>query len=184
MVFELIKYLGVPVTRQIAHALYLALSTDTGNFLYSNTSSRTFSLLSELYAMYDDYYLIADRMKFAPREALELMRVGLGSLLISDDGRFAVIRLIYETGYSERLNITSDSLLDAVRYTEGILVTVLVRQTGQDSFKISLRSTDDAYDVSELAAAMGGGGHAKASGFSFQGSYGELEKKIRDYYGF
>ncbi|MBO7700893.1 MAG: bifunctional oligoribonuclease/PAP phosphatase NrnA [Eubacteriaceae bacterium] len=184
IVFELIKHLGIPVSRQMAHALYLALSTDTGNFMYSNTNSRTFELVAELYGLYDDYYLIADRMRFAPMKALELMRVGLSSLLISDDGHFAVIRLIYDMGYSDRLNIVSDSLLDVVRYTEGIKVTVLVRQTGEDAFKISLRSTDDAYDVSVLAAQMGGGGHEKAAGFSFEGPYAELEKKIREYYGF
>ena len=184
IVFELIRYLGVEVSRQMAHALYIAISTDTGNFIYSNANSRTFRLVGELYELYDDYYLIADRMRFSPMEALELMRLGLRNLLISDDGRFAVIRLIYEMGYTERLNITSDSLLDAVRYTEGIAVTVLVRQIGPDSFKISLRSTDDRYDVSELALSMGGGGHAKAAGFSFEGSYAELEKKIREYYGF
>ena len=184
IVFELIKHLGIRLSRQMAHALYLAMSTDTGNFMYSNTNSRTFSLLAELYDLYDDYYLIADRMRFAPMKALELMTVGLRSLLVSDDGHFAVIRLIYDMGYSERLNIISDSLLDVVRYTEGIRVTVLVRQTGEDTFKISLRSTDERYDVTELASAMGGGGHAKAAGFSFEGPYGELEKKIRDFYGF
>ena len=184
IIYDLIEILGTGLDRESAHALYIALSTDTGNFLYSNTTSRTFAIVSELYRLYDDYYLIADAMKFCPREALVLTRTGLDSLLLSEDGSCAVIRLIYDLGYTDKMNVNSDALLDIVRYTEGIRVTVLIRQTGPRDFKISLRSTGDDTDVSILAGRMGGGGHEKAAGFNFEGSYSDLERIIREYFGF
>src|SRR5262245_9655436 len=41
MVFELVRALGVPLTREIATHVYLAILTDTGSFHYSSISSRT-----------------------------------------------------------------------------------------------------------------------------------------------
>src|SRR6185369_16981630 len=42
MVFDLIRELGVPLTREIATHVYLAILTDTGSFHYSNITPATF----------------------------------------------------------------------------------------------------------------------------------------------
>src|SRR5262249_15020632 len=44
MVFDLIGALGVPLSREIATHIYLAILTDTGSFHYSNISPRTFDI--------------------------------------------------------------------------------------------------------------------------------------------
>ncbi len=44
MVFDLIRELGVPLTREIATHVYIAILTDTGSFHYSNISPRTFDI--------------------------------------------------------------------------------------------------------------------------------------------
>ena len=41
IILELLELLGVTLTRQMAEALYLAISTDTGCFKYSNTTAHT-----------------------------------------------------------------------------------------------------------------------------------------------
>ena len=42
MVFDLVRALSVPLTREIATHIYLAILTDTGSFHYSSISPRTF----------------------------------------------------------------------------------------------------------------------------------------------
>src|SRR5438093_3079031 len=44
MVFDLIRELGVPLTREIATHVYLAILTDTGSFHHSNITPRTFDI--------------------------------------------------------------------------------------------------------------------------------------------
>ena len=53
------------------------------------------------------------------------------------------------------------------RSIDGVEIGVYIRQRGTDEYKVSLRSNTDA-DVSAIAANFGGGGHAKASGFSLK----------------
>ena len=44
MVFDLIASLGVPLSREIATHIYLAILTDTGSFHHSHITSRTFDI--------------------------------------------------------------------------------------------------------------------------------------------
>ena len=48
IVFELLKAELLPLDRAIAENLYVAISTDTGSFQYSNTTARTFEIAAEL----------------------------------------------------------------------------------------------------------------------------------------
>ena len=44
--------------------------------------------------------------------------------------------------------------------------------------KVSLRSVDGAVDVSKIAREKGGGGHARAAGFSTDLSYEEIVEAL------
>ena len=44
MVVDIIDALGVPLTRDIASAIYLGLVTDTGSFRHRGTSARSFEI--------------------------------------------------------------------------------------------------------------------------------------------
>ncbi len=44
MVFDLVQALGVPLTKEIATHVYIAILTDTGSFHYSNISPKTFEI--------------------------------------------------------------------------------------------------------------------------------------------
>ncbi|MBR3104585.1 MAG: bifunctional oligoribonuclease/PAP phosphatase NrnA, partial [Lachnospiraceae bacterium] len=45
-------------------------------------------------------------------------------------------------------------------------------------FKGSLRSSTDAVNVAKVCEAFGGGGHARAAGFEYDGTIAEFEEKI------
>ncbi len=48
ILFELLKAGNFPIDCEIAENLFVAISTDTGSFQYSNTTSRTFEITAEL----------------------------------------------------------------------------------------------------------------------------------------
>lgn len=56
--WELLELLGVTLTRQMAEALYLAISTDTGCFKYSNTTAHTHAAAATLIAAGAEVYPI------------------------------------------------------------------------------------------------------------------------------
>ena len=57
-----------------------------------------------------------------------------------------------------------DGIIDQLRLTEGVETAVFMYETGENTFKVSMRSCKYV-DVSRIAACFGGGGHAQACGF-------------------
>lgn len=71
-----------------------------------------------------------------------------------------------------------DGIIDNLRMTEGVECAILMYEIGIDKYKISMRS-NDFVNVSEVAAAFGGGGHVRASGCTMTGlSHKVLEQLI------
>ena len=71
-----------------------------------------------------------------------------------------------------RLSGSDESEVDAIaslpRQIEGVLVGVTLRERKDGSFKISMRS-NRPINVSDICAAMGGGGHPQAAGCQVDG---------------
>ena len=61
----------------------------------------------------------------------------------------------------------SESVVNMLRDLKGIEVACLVKEYGENEYKVSLRSKD-YLDVSEIARNNGGGGHIRAAGFSIK----------------
>lgn len=70
---------------------------------------------------------------------------------------------VYLVGSPEHL--VSEVAAELYQDPECDIVMVLQWSISDDTYKISLRTNKDEIDVSEIASALGGGGHAKASGF-------------------
>lgn len=101
-----------------------------------------------------------------------------------DDGRLTLARLsrqdFTETGAEDSY---TEGIIDHLRAVQGTKVAALARElTGDDrraSWKVSLRATDGAVDVSLVARAQSGGGHRQAAGFATQMAPDELVAFLR-----
>ena len=62
-----------------------------------------------------------------------------------------------------------DGIVEQMRITRGVEVAILLLETGEQEYKVSMRS-NDYVDLSQVATYFGGGGHKKAAGCSMQGS--------------
>jgi phosphoesterase RecJ-like protein len=69
----------------------------------------------------------------------------------------------------------SESFVDYPRFVTGVELAVLIRQTGEDDYKFSLRS-NSRVNVARLAARFGGGGHARAAGLECHGPLGAVKR--------
>ncbi len=183
IIYRFLRELGAEITKDIAHSIFIGIATDTGSFAYSNTTAETHRITAELYDKYDDFFEIAEKLKTHSLETALTIKLGLNHCEFYKNGKAAIAYLLSIDGYNPMWDAETDSLMDAVRYIKGVEIAAFVKQTGENSFKISMRSGSDNYDVSAFAKTMGGGGHARAAGFDFCGNISDLTDLIKEYFG-
>ncbi|MCB0881318.1 MAG: DHH family phosphoesterase [Thermoleophilia bacterium] len=184
VVFQVIEAAGWPVTEDLATPLYVGLVTDTGRFGYSNTGEEAHRVAAALIRAGLDVHEVSrqlyerqplGRMLLAAR-ALQGMRSVAGGRL-----RLAVLGPDdYEAAGSD----DSEGIVELMRSIEGTVAAGLARRQASGWYRVSLRSTTDALDVSAIAREEGGGGHKAAAGFSTQRGIDDLmawmERRVMD----
>jgi phosphoesterase RecJ-like protein len=179
MVFDLIRALGVPLTREIATHIYLAILTDTGSFHHSNITPRTFDICRQTVEAGVNPAAMARRV-FDSNSFGKLKLIGalLDAMELIDDGRLAVLYL-------------DDAMLSACgcthNDTEGVInlpltareiqAVVFFRTNSGGDVRVSMRSKYDV-DVRAVASAYGGGGHKNAAGFTVEGPVDAVRPQI------
>jgi phosphoesterase RecJ-like protein len=185
MVWRLSKELGAEITPTIANALYVGLVTDTGRFMYENTTPMAHEMAAELIAAgVEPHKVYRQLWEDLPFRRLQLLQRALASVERYDEGAMTVAHLT-KADYEETgaLETDSEGVVDHMRAVEGTRVAVLVRELLADDRegmrKVSLRATDGSVDVSRIARAFSGGGHPQAAGFSTAIPYPELVDQLR-----
>jgi phosphoesterase RecJ-like protein len=172
IVWDLMHGLDVAPSAAIAEALYIALVTDTGRFMYENTGPRAHLMAAELIAAGVNAPAVYRRLyEEMPLAKLTLLGVALERIQRFDGGTLTLVALDAEDfarmGAEESF---SEGIVDHLRSIAATKVAVLIRElTATESAgkrKVSLRATGDDVDVSAIARTQGGGGHRRAAGFS------------------
>ncbi len=163
--YRIIKKMGVPVTPQIATALYTGLSTDTGCFRYSNASSECYRVAAELIDSGADSARINVLMfETKPLSYFRLLTEVLAGMRTFCDGRVIVLKVTRDM--FDRTGATPDQC-DAIaamsRQVEGALCGITMKEKQGGGYKLSLR-THEPLDAAQLCGLLGGGGHARAAG--------------------
>jgi len=180
MVFDVVRALDVPMTREIASHIYLAIITDTGSFHHSNITPRTFDICRQAVEAGVNPAAMARRI-FDSNSFGKLKLIGalLDRMELADEGRLAVLYL-------------DDAMLEACgcthNDTEGLInlpltareiQAVVFFKVADDGVRVSMRSKYDV-DVRIVANAFGGGGHKNAAGFTVNGPLDEVRDAILD----
>jgi len=165
LVLDLLDSLDITVDREIAHYLYLALCTDTGNFQFSNSTPSAFRMAARLVEAgvvpADEYELVWYNK---PLRKYRLLGRALGSIRLAADGRVAsmlVTREDIEVSGAEEAD--AEDFVEHLRKLQGVEVSLLCMERTDGSSRISLRSKR-LVDVCAVARHFGGGGHIRASG--------------------
>ena len=170
IIHAILLELGVSVTKRIAECLYVAISTDTGCFKFSNTTSNTHRTAAALIEAGADVYPINKlffdtksfsrlRMEAKLTETMEFYADGTVGVCVMPK------RLLAEFSATED---DLDSISGFARSIEGVRIGVMIREVEDGLGKISLR-TEAPYDAAQICGLLGGGGHAAAAGASVPG---------------
>ena len=189
IVMGIARELGALLTPSIADALYVGLVTDTGRFMYENTTAAAHHMAAELIEAGVEPQLVFRRLfEELPFQRLQLLSRALTSVSRYEGGAITLATLtrrdFEETGAAEN---DSEGIVDHIRAVEGTAVAVLVRELlcdeRRNQRKVSLRAADGSVDVSRIARALGGGGHRRAAGFTTELPPDDLVAAIRQHVG-
>ncbi|MBP5654892.1 MAG: bifunctional oligoribonuclease/PAP phosphatase NrnA [Clostridiales bacterium] len=173
---ELCFYIALSIERitgidvidaRAAECLMAGIVTDTGRFTYTNTKPETLiaaGILMERGASINDVcYNLFDRVKIGNYRISAAARL---TTKFFADGKIAVTfvpRELFDEYGADAQGV--DDVVAAMRDIDGVELAIMLRVLENGSIRGNLRSKS-YFDCSKLAAQFGGGGHAKASGFT------------------
>ena len=165
----------------MAVPLYVAVSTDTGCFQYSNTTADTHRVAA---ALMDTGIPAADLNKRHFRTKswarLQVERLLTERMHRYEDGKIAVapvsLSLMDEAGATEE---DMEDIAAFLGQIEGVETSVTIRELAEGGCKLSVR-TSGGLNATKVCARLGGGGHAAAAGCTVSGTLAEAEAAILD----
>jgi len=181
LIYDLLCILGVAIDKEIGEAIFAAITSDTGNFQYSNTSKRSHEIVAALY----DAGIDANRVSIALYENVRLEKIRIKNKILSTmelfcDGRAAVCymteAMLAESGAASD---ETDGVVQELRSINGVEIAAFLKEQSEGKVKVSLRSKEYA-DVAVIASAFGGGGHVRAAGCALECGLEEAVNRIKE----
>lgn len=181
IMFRLFKLMNLEIDKLIANALYTGVSTDTGCFKFSNTTSDTLRIAAELLDLGADNAVI-NKVMFDTKTKLKirLEQEIYSSIYYCCDDRCAMIAATLDL--QEKLGVGDgelDGLASIPRQIEGVAIGFTLREKARNVFKISVRSDSRVINAAKFCAQFGGGGHNEAAGCQIEGTLDEVRETLR-----
>lgn len=181
IIFQFFKINNLTVSKNTANALLTGLITDTANFLYPSATKNTINTASKLISRGAQLPQLTDyTLRNKSLETMKLWGKIMSSLQINPRYNFAYAVLPAEDFILH--NIEKEELEGISGFLSnlyGVRGVMFLREEGDGIIRGSLRTSQADGDISKLANALGGGGHAKASGFSIPGKLIKTENGWR-----
>lgn len=180
LVYDIVRELG-DITPEIALPLYVAVSTDTGCFAYSNTTPETHLVAAALMQTGIDFKAV-NKVFFRTktRKRMQLEAAMLDAAEFFDQER--VVILSVPMSLMERFHATESDAEDLSALggqIQGTDCAVTMRELRPDVWKMSVR-TGSRINATRVCALLGGGGHAQAAGCTVETPWTDAKQQILD----
>jgi len=181
LIYDLGRTLGCRIDRRIAIALYVAIYTDSGGFIYTKMDPDTHRIIAELMEAGAKPYEVFDKL-FQTHTAAEAELFGraMNSLRFEHGGRIAwmtVSSRMYDASGADPEG-SEIYLLNYVRAIKTVEAVILLRQLHDGKVKVSMCSKN-FFHVNDVARDLGGGGHWMAAGALVTGSLSHVHEEIK-----
>lgn len=171
------------VTPDIALPLYVAIATDTGCFVYSNTTARTHRIAAALL----DTGIDAAPVNKALFRTKSRTRLAMESRMTADMTLFDHDRVVVMTiplSLRQELHATEadiEELSSLAALVEGTDCGITLRELKSGKVKLSLR-TGPRVDACAVCQRLGGGGHKAAAGATVDGTLKDAKALVLQAY--
>ncbi|OZV12989.1 3'-5' oligoribonuclease A [Tissierella sp. P1] len=165
LVYKLINRLKIPINKDIASCIYTAISSDTGSFMYDNTSAETHEIAAELIRTgIDKGNININLYQSRSIERTMLFIKALETLKLYFENKVAIVKIT--RSMVEEVNAKmedTEGIVSFIREITSVEVATILKEFNEEEIKVSMRSKRYV-DVSSLCANLGGGGHIRAAG--------------------
>jgi len=177
LVFELID--TDKITKEIAECLYTGMVHDTGVFQYSCTSAKTMNTAGVLMEKGINYSKIVDDTFYTKtyNQNRILGQALLDSKLYLDGKVIATYITCEQMKAFDCAPKHLDGIVNQLRVTKDVLVAAFLYENEDGSYKVSLRANKD-FNVADVVAVFGGGGHVKAAGCTMEGDVEDILQRL------
>ena len=182
IICDILTLLGIELDPDIADAVYVGLSTDTGCFRYANTNAHAFLVASVCAKAGAD--IAGLNLELFETNSLAKLRIQawiVENVKIFGDGELAIVAI--PKAVEERLGVTEEDMGNISSYARtirGVCLAATLRQGKFGETKISLRAVP-GWDASAVCQRFGGGGHPGAAGATSRLSLEETAKVLEEY---
>ena len=177
ILITVLKYLGVEITRDIGTCLLTGIITDTGGFQYQNVKPETFEFAAELLSMGVNVSNIYEKtLRIISKEKFELKKIAMSRIELFENDRIAFTYITREDEEKTKSD-DHDGMVDIGRNIEGVEISIFLRETDENVYKISLRSKEYV-NVSDICLLFNGGGHKRAAGGTINLPFEKAKEKI------
>lgn len=184
LLYEFFVSQQLPFTKEMADNLFVAISTDTGSFQYSNTTARTFEITADLIRRGVNGAALSQACyERQPLRRAWLLRDVFNDMALTDDNRVASAALTI--AQSAKLGLQAgdtEGVIDHLRAIDTVEVAgffeEMITGSGEPAVRVSLRSKREDFDVSAICAQFGGGGHRLAAGARVLGLLPDIRHQV------
>ncbi|MBO5744726.1 MAG: bifunctional oligoribonuclease/PAP phosphatase NrnA [Clostridia bacterium] len=166
IIYTLAEIMGYENDPTVARSAFVAISTDTGGFKYSNTKASTYLAASKIAEVCAEELPEINMHLFETKPLSKLIAnaVAVDYMRLAYDDTMAYVVLDDATKVEEGIvDEDLDEVVALFRQIEGVVVSLLIRQIGEDKYRVSARSKP-GFDCAGLCMHFGGGGHMFAAG--------------------
>lgn len=176
IIYDLLMLMGAELTKEIAWRLYIAISTDTGCFRYSNTSANTYRVAAACADTGAELYPITMELfdtTSIPELKLQNWMVDHATFLCGGKAAVCAIPAELEENVAKE---DLEGISGFLRSLEGVMISATIRQT-ETGCKMSVRAVP-GFDAAAVCKKFGGGGHRGAAGASLSASLEEAVELV------
>lgn len=179
-IIDIFKHLKLPIQKNEAKNLYVAMSTDTGNFKHGNTTDHSHRVIAELMQTGINIDAINEQVY----ATFSLNKIQLYSRLFARvqteaNGQIAWVSMKREDLSQSGADYEdAEGFVDFLKYLREVKIAFFILELPDGEYlRVSFRSKGK-YDVNKIASSFQGGGHKKASGCRIRSTISEAEKMI------
>jgi bifunctional oligoribonuclease and PAP phosphatase NrnA len=179
IIVDILDDFEMEIDKEIATCLYTAIATDTGNFMYSNTTKNTLERTAELFDTGFEFVEIARKL-FLERSLVQtkLMGIAINSMELYEKNKIALIRITKDDlAYAGAKEGDCESLVNTAVDIDCVEIAIFIREINKSFYKVSFRSKGE-YDVAATAQKFGGGGHKNAAGCAVSGDFETIKNNV------
>lgn len=183
IIFDIFELNKIKITPNIAACLFLGIYTDTGGFKYVGTTYKTFLAAGKLTQIYPQFnQLIFDLENNDHPDKIKFLSLILSSVETDFSDSVAFATLSHQSIKDNNLNqtaISSSEIANLLKSITGWKIGISIIEHQSNSVKVSFRTRDSSkFDLSLIAAALGGGGHKAAAGLVLKNTSIDKAKKL------